>query len=58
MRTLQSEFKRHGLCEVETRLATKRREPIKESFSRRDIEELMGVRRSIYKKVKGSFRQK
>lgn len=57
MRTLQTELIQKGLSKEENNRASKRRQP-KEKLSQREIEELMGIRRSTYKRVNGSFRQK
>ncbi|MEY9972284.1 putative transcriptional regulator [Lysinibacillus sp. RC46] len=57
MRTLQAELVQKGLCEKVERQASKRRQP-KKKMSQREIEELMGIRRSTYKRVNGAFRQK
>lgn len=57
MRTLQTELVQKGLSKNENRQESKRRQP-KQQMSQREIEELMGVRRSTYKRVKGAFRQK
>lgn len=57
MRTLQTELVQKGLIKKENNRASKRRQP-KKQMSQREIEELMGVRRSTYKRVNGAFRQK
>ncbi|MEY9980456.1 hypothetical protein [Lysinibacillus sp. RC79] len=57
MRTLQTELVQKGLGKEVEGQASKRRQPIKK-MSQREIEELMGVRRSTYKRVNGAFRQK
>ncbi|WP_432701991.1 hypothetical protein [Lysinibacillus sphaericus] len=57
MRTLQTELTQKGLSKEENKQTSKRRQP-KMRMSQREVEELMGVRRSTYKRVKGSFRQK
>ena len=57
MRTLQTELVKKGLSEEGKGQASKRRQP-KKKMSLREIEELMGIRRSTYKRVKGAFRQK
>lgn len=58
MRTLQSELRDKGLCQDGKRQATKRRQPMKETLSRREVESLMGKYRQTYKRVRGSVRQK
>lgn len=57
MRTLQTELIQKGLSKEENKRTSKRRQP-KEQMGKREIEELMGIRRSTYKRVNGSFRQK
>lgn len=57
MRTLQTELVQKGLTKEVKGQTSKRRQPRKK-MSQREIEELMGIRRSIYKRVKGAFRQK
>lgn len=57
MRTIQSELKRQALYDGGEREATNCRKA-SPSMSRREIEELMGVRRDIYVRRKGAFRQK
>ena len=57
MRTLQTELVQKGLNKEINKQASKRRQP-KQQLSRREIEELMGINRSTYKRVKGSYRQK
>ena len=57
MRTLQTELVQKGLSKEVNRGTSKRRQP-KKQMSRREIEELMGINRSTYKRVKGSYRQK
>lgn len=57
MRTLQTELVQKGLIKEVQGQASKRRQP-KKKMSQREIEELMGVRRSTYKRVNGAFRQK
>lgn len=57
MRTIQTELVQKGLSEEKKRQTSKRRQPQKK-MSQREIEELMGVRRSTYKRVNGAFRQK
>ncbi|MFE3576881.1 hypothetical protein [Lysinibacillus sp. NPDC059133] len=57
MRTLQTELVQKGLSKKVERQASKRRQPNKQ-MSQKEIEELMGVRRSTYKRVNGAFRQK
>jgi hypothetical protein len=37
---------------------SKMKSPKKEKFSKKDIEELMGVRQPTYKRYKGAMRQK
>ena len=51
MRTIQTELVQKGLSKEVKGQASKRRQPKKE-MSQREIEELMGVRRSTYKRVK------
>lgn len=46
-----------GLCEKAKGLASKRRQPSKR-MSRCEVEELMGVKRDIYKRVNGAVRRK
>ncbi|MEK4228951.1 hypothetical protein [Solibacillus sp. FSL H8-0538] len=62
MRTLQSELARNGLGKSKTnkKTATKRRQPSKqkEKLSRRDVEDLMGIRRDTFKRVGGAIRRK
>lgn len=57
MRTLQTELVKNGLTKGVKGQASKRRQA-KKKMSQREIEELMGIRRSTYKRVKGAFRQK
>ncbi|WP_197143737.1 hypothetical protein [Lysinibacillus sphaericus] len=57
MRTLQTELVQKGLSKKVEGRASKRRQP-KKKMSQREIEELMGVKRSTYKRVNGAFRQK
>lgn len=57
MGTLQTELIQKELSKDVKGQASKRRQP-KRLMSQREIEELMGVRRSIYKRNKGVFRQK
>lgn len=57
MRTIQTELVQKGLSKEVKGQASKRRQP-KKKMSQREIEELMGVRRSTYKRVNGAFRQK
>lgn len=57
MRTLQTELMQKGLSKEENKQPSKRRQP-KTQMSQREVEELMGIRRNTYKRVKGSFRQK
>lgn len=57
MRTIQTEMVQKGLRKETKGQASKRRQP-KKQMSRREIEELMGVNRSTYKRVKGAYRQK
>lgn len=57
MRALQTELVQKGLTKEVQGQASKRRQP-KKKMSRREIEELMGVRRDTYKRVNGSVRRK
>lgn len=57
MRTLQTELVQKGLTKEGKGQASKRRQP-KKKMRQREIEELMGIRRSTYKRVKGAYRQK
>lgn len=57
MRTIQTELVQKGLSKEVKGQASKRRQP-KKQMSRREIEELMGVNRSTYKRVNGAYRQK
>ena len=57
MRTIQTELVQKGLSKETKGQASKRRQP-KKKMSQIEIEELMGVRRSTYKRVNGAFRQK
>jgi len=66
MRTLQAEIKRHNLLQHDNdtktsgkrkKLSTKRKTR-PERLSKRDIEELMGIRRPRYTKQKGVIKQK
>lgn len=57
MRTIQTELVQKGLSKETKGQASKRRQP-KREMSQREIEDLMGVRRSTYKRVNGAFRQK
>lgn len=57
MRTIQTELVQKGLGQDKKKQTSKRRQP-KQSMSRREIEELMGVNRSTYKRVNGAYRQK
>lgn len=56
MRTIQSELKRHG-NKIEKE-ATICRKPSKSKMSRKEIEELMGVRRDTYIRRNGAIRKK
>ncbi|WP_413362261.1 hypothetical protein [Lysinibacillus sp. 3P01SB] len=58
MRTIQSEIGRHGLHRKTA--ITKCTEPSKgkEFLSRKEIEELMGLNRQIYRRVNGALRRK
>lgn len=51
------ELTQKGLSKEENKRTSKRRQP-KTQMSQREIEELMGIRRNTYKRVKGAFRQK
>lgn len=57
LRTLQRELVQKGLHEGKQRQALKRRQVAKQ-MSQREVEELMGMRRDIYKRVNGSVRRK
>ncbi|WP_421663614.1 hypothetical protein [Lysinibacillus telephonicus] len=64
MRTLQTELIKKGLFPVK-RDESKRRQPtqvkkviVKPKMSTREIEELIGIHRDRYRRVKGSFQRK
>lgn len=57
MRTLQIELVQKGFSKEANGRASKRRQP-KKKMSQKEIEELMGVRHSTYKRGNGAFRQK
>ncbi|MER1986596.1 MAG: hypothetical protein ABS948_11965 [Solibacillus sp.] len=57
MRTILSELKRQELCDAGKKKATNCRKA-SPSMSRREIQELMGVRRDTYVRRKGAIRQK
>ncbi|MFD2867495.1 hypothetical protein ACFSY7_03125 [Kurthia populi] len=67
MRTLQDEIKRHNLLRRNTNTekrylksenCNKNPQKRNENLSKRDIEELMGIRRPRYTKQKGVIKQK
>ena len=62
MRTIQSEFIEKGLKQVERDVLKDRQANIsnrkKETFTRREIEELMGCNRQTYRRVGGAIRNK
>ncbi|MEY2372180.1 hypothetical protein [Lysinibacillus capsici] len=60
MRKIQTELVlvRKGLSKEVKGLASKGHQPKMQQMSRREIEELMGVNRSAYKRVNGAYRQK
>lgn len=66
MRTLQSEIRRLHLLQPEIDTSTREqqkkcqseRKSMPERLSKRDIEELMGIRRPRYKRYKGAIKQK
>ncbi|MER2040082.1 MAG: hypothetical protein ABS944_18315 [Solibacillus sp.] len=53
MRTIQSELERNQLTKKHDKASVK-----KEKFTRREIEQLMGVNRDIFKRVNGAIRRK
>lgn len=61
MRTIQSELRRVGLSKKSEKVVKKRIFTSGESEKdarKREIEELMGIRRPTYRKHRGSFRSK
>lgn len=59
MRTIQSEMTRNGIVDIQNVVDSKIKEKMPtEQLSKRDIEELMGVRRNTFKKKHGAFRQR
>lgn len=58
LRTIQSEFKRHGITKQKKASPDVQQPKKKEQFSKWEIEELMGVRRDKFKRVRGSVRRK
>jgi len=62
MRTIQSEFIEKGLKEVDRDVLKYRQANIrnkqKETFSRRELEDLMGCNRDTYKRVRGSVKRR
>ena len=56
MRTIQSEIQRHGLSN--NQLNVKATSKASEKLSKRELEELMGIKRPTYKRVRGAFRSK
>ena len=62
MRTIQSEMSRHGISKAryEDRQKSKCRPPkkMKEQFSQRELEDLMGMRRDTYYRKNGSVRSR
>ena len=62
MRTIQSEFIEKGLKEVDRDVLKYRQANIrnkqKETFSRRELEDLMGCNRPTYRRVGGAVRNK
>lgn len=56
MRTIQSEFKRHGIKEEKE--TTNCRKPATSKMSRKEIEALMGVHRDIFVRRNGAIRKK
>ncbi|QSB10459.1 hypothetical protein JTI58_01710 [Lysinibacillus fusiformis] len=56
MKTLQIEVVQNEVSKEDKGRTSKRRQP-KKQMSQREIEELMGISRSTYKRVKGAFRQ-
>ena len=57
VRTLQDQLVKKGLVKKTDKKARTTHVP-KETFSKREIEELMGIKRPTYHKVKGSFRSR
>lgn len=61
MRTLQSELSKKVIGKQITKVkgqGKSKPKPVKEKFSRREIEELMDKHRPTYHRVKGAFRSK
>ena len=62
MRTIQTEFIEKGLKQVDRDVLKNERTNIrnkqKETFSRRELEELMGCNRQTYRRVGGAVRNK
>lgn len=58
MRTLQSELIKNGLSTKKKANETTNRLSINERLSKREIEELMGIRRDIYERRGGAIRRK
>lgn len=55
MRTIQSELKRNKFTHKDEQENPKKK---KEQFTRREIEQLMGVNRDTFKRVNGAVRRK
>lgn len=62
MRTIQTEFIETGLKQVDSDVLQNGQantsDKKKESFSRREIEDLMGCNRDTYKRVRGSVKRR
>lgn len=59
LRTIQSEIVRHGLNkEKQQENQTTQPKQVKPKLSKREIEEIMGVHRDTFKRVRGSIRRK
>lgn len=56
-RTIQSELVRNGYVNKNNNIKQEMIER-KEKLSKKDLEELMGIRRDTFKRVKGSVRRK
>lgn len=58
MRTIQSEMKRNGMSKKHNTDPPAPKQKAKEQFTRREIEQLMGVNRDTFKRVNGAVRRK
>ncbi|BAQ11462.1 hypothetical protein OXB_2992 [Bacillus sp. OxB-1] len=58
MRTLQDQLKEKGFWKGEKTNRKQARQKKTEKFTERELQELMGIKRDIYKRVNGAFRRK